>query len=72
MATYRITTTSNDRYDINADTVEAKDKWLMLFNSREQNSFVSGTIIAIIDGWEVNNVQLLNSNTGLADKIKPA
>jgi len=72
VATYRITTTSNDCYDINADMVEARDKWLMFFNSREQNNFGGGRIIAIIDGWEVNNVQLLNPDTGVADKIKPA
>jgi len=72
MSTYRITTSSGDCYDITAELVETRDKWLMFFNPSNHNAFGGSRMVAIIDGWEVNNVQLLNPDTGVADKIKPA
>jgi hypothetical protein len=72
MNIYRVTTASGDCYDITSDMVEARDKWLIFFSSKEQHSYGGGRVIAIIDGWEVNNVQLISPETGVADKIKPA
>lgn len=72
MNTYRVTTASGDCYDITADMVEARDKWIMFFNSGNASSFGSAKMVAIVDGWEINNVQLINPETNVADKIKPA
>jgi len=72
MAIYRITCDDNDQYDVSADHVEVTDVWVKFYqNDGKLDRSGMPTLIAIVSNIYMNNIQLVNPETGKADRIKP-
>lgn len=65
---YRITCADGDQYEIQSDSMNVTDGWVKFCEYNAAYSVIS--VIAAIKATDINNIQLVNNETGEADRIK--